>query len=627
MENKKEIKNKRITGDKMKIKEKIMEYFQTYWRRGKFMKIVSLIVALCFVTNIIQPALVFGDNTTEDMRKRQRDMVRGGGTATSGVINPNAGTVNQKVDLNNVVHLSQEMKVELSQQNITINKFGNVIDQKKGPDKPIGSVDDNGKVTVTFDDAGRAEKDEAKRSELQGRVDEYYSKGGVKGNGQYKTTLAAEYRTENRPDVKEAERETEAKTEAAAVRRAEEQKDEKISEIEGNIAVDNKVETTVSQEQEVVTRQNVNEQSAEEKQAEVQKAIRDGRRESTSVTRATIEKVQATGAQQGQALIAVRNAAEETPRISLYQNEDGTENIYVGISNGKMAYANHSGDVNVREYSDNIKVEGHVYTKTEISLVSGKEENEDGSINKRVEGLFAAETLLMVKDGEVNISQDPETKGVMRAVIVVKKTVAVLGTVGAEIAENGAEIADCASTEIKNVMNGTLRNVLAVQPVAAEIAVNGTYSRESVGSESVSAADAKRVGAVLESYAMNEQAVSQEAVTAAVTETAATATQPTTSNTTAVTETKSFSSYINPPIGKGGALGKITGSIGKRTSVNNRKGEQEFAAKAKESGLSVIETNALINKAREDGVSAEGLSALFDKAKEEGVSVQDLYRA
>ena len=51
MENK-EIKNKRITGETMKLKEKVIGYFQTYWKKNIFTKSVSVLVAACFILNI-----------------------------------------------------------------------------------------------------------------------------------------------------------------------------------------------------------------------------------------------------------------------------------------------------------------------------------------------------------------------------------------------------------------------------------------------------------------------------------------------------------------------------------------------------------------------------------------------
>ncbi|MDR1195145.1 MAG: hypothetical protein LBL00_01560, partial [Endomicrobium sp.] len=189
MENseKKEIKNKKSMGEKMKIKEKIREYFETYWRRQKFMKIVSLTVLVCFVLNLVQPA-AYGA-TDDDLKKKKISAE----SVTSVAMPTGPGSVNQQVDLTGT-QLPLEMQREMSKQNIAINNFGNVVEQGRGADKPLGSVDEVGKVIVTFDNAGRTENDGKKREDLQARVNQYFEAGGVIGGG-YKTTVAEEYRT------------------------------------------------------------------------------------------------------------------------------------------------------------------------------------------------------------------------------------------------------------------------------------------------------------------------------------------------------------------------------------------------------------------------------------------------
>ena len=187
----------------MKIKEKIMEYFRTYWRRDRFIKCVSLVVLVCFTVNIIQPAAAFG-STEDELRNKNlavRNMVSGG------VAGGASGPVNQQVDLG-TSDLSASMRKEMSKRNITVNLFGNVIDKAKGADKPIGSIDDRGKVIVTFDNKGAAENDEGKKNDLQSRVEQFFEAGGVRGGG-FKTTVSEEFRdakTESRSeDQKQAQ--------------------------------------------------------------------------------------------------------------------------------------------------------------------------------------------------------------------------------------------------------------------------------------------------------------------------------------------------------------------------------------------------------------------------------------
>ncbi|MDR1196481.1 MAG: hypothetical protein LBL00_08415, partial [Endomicrobium sp.] len=287
-------------------------------------------------------------------------------------------------------------QAETGRQNITVNKGGDVVEQGR-EDKPLGRVDEKGKVTETFDNNGKAENDEKKKEELQARVDQFFEAGGVRDGG-YKTTVAVESRTETSQNAKDMEAGIEERKAEEQQELNQEPKAEETESLEGDIAVDSKVEEVVQNDKdEVAKKGNINEQSVDEKKENLQKA-RAKKKESTSVTVATIEKVQETGEERGHGLIAVRNADETQEQIALYQNENGTDNIYVGIADGQMAYANHSGSVNVQEYSETIEMEGHTYTKTEISLVEGNKEEEDGSINKKTEGLFAIETLEMVSE-------------------------------------------------------------------------------------------------------------------------------------------------------------------------------------------------------------------------------------
>ena len=406
----------------MKIKEKIMEYFRTYWRRGRFMKAVSLTVLVCFMINIIQPAAAFG-STEDELRNKNlavRNMVSGG------VAGGASGPVNQQVDLG-ASDLSASMRKEMSKQNITVNLFGNVIDKAKGADKPIGSIDDKGKVIATFDKNGAAENDRDKKNDLQSRVDQFFEAGGVRGGG-FKTTVSEEFR-----DAKTESRNEEQKQ---AKDKDDEEKSEDMGEMEGNISVDEKVEESVQAEKtEVVKSENVNEQSVDEKKDKLQKALAK-KKDSTSVTIATIEKVQETGSKVGKELIAVRNPEDGIEQIALYQNESGTENIYVGISEGLMMYADHSGSVNIGDYSSLVEMEGNTYKKTEIALVLGNQANEDKSVNKRISGLFAPDMLNMVtKEGVLASEKKEERKGVA-------------AKIGETIAKAASEIKD-AVKEIK----------------------------------------------------------------------------------------------------------------------------------------------------------------------------------
>ena len=363
------------------------------------MKAVSLTVLVCFMINIIQPAAAFG-STDDDLRNKT---LHGQNMVSGGVAGGASGPVNQQVDLG-ASDLSASMRKEMSKQNITVNLFGNVIDKAKGADKPIGSIDDKGKVIATFDKNGAAENDRDKKNDLQSRVDQFFEAGGVRGGG-FKTTVSEEFR-----DAKTESRNEEQKQ---AKDKDDEEKSEDMGEMEGNISVDEKVEESVQAEKtEVVKSENVNEQSVDEKKDKLQKALAK-KKDSTSVTIATIEKVQETGSKVGKELIAVRNPEDGIEQIALYQNESGTENIYVGISEGLMMYADHSGSVNVGDYSSLVEMEGNTYKKTEIALVLGNQANEDKSVNKRISGLFAPDMLDMVtKEGVLASEKKEERKGV-----------------------------------------------------------------------------------------------------------------------------------------------------------------------------------------------------------------------
>ena len=259
----------------------------------------------------------------------------------------------------------------------------------------------------------------------------------------------------------------------------EETKEEEIEGIEGDIAVDENVEREVNKEEGVVRKEKINEESVTEKKEKVQKALAK-KKESTSVTVATIGKVQDIGEERGKELIAVRNTEEGREQIALYENENGTDKIYVGMREGVMVYANHSGSVNVEEIDETIEMEGNVYKRTEIALVLGNKEEEDGSINKRIEGLFALETMEMVTGEGVFAEERQEEVSIgARVGEIIEEVSEALEEMGGEIYEEREEIEGSVKGEIVRVVNSMSRSVLAIQPLAAEAAVKKGYSRES----------------------------------------------------------------------------------------------------------------------------------------------------
>ena len=172
----------------MRIKNKILDYFRIYWRRGRFLKAVSLLVLSCFMVNIIQPGMIFA-STEDDLRNKQIKRVD---SANAVVSNMTPETVNRQVSLG-TSRLDESLRMEMSRQDITVNTFGNIIEKTKGSDKPLGTIDEEGNVIASFDKNGKIDKDKVKIQDLQCRVDQFFEAGGVKG-GDFKATVAEEYR-------------------------------------------------------------------------------------------------------------------------------------------------------------------------------------------------------------------------------------------------------------------------------------------------------------------------------------------------------------------------------------------------------------------------------------------------
>ncbi|MCL2335399.1 MAG: hypothetical protein FWC57_04985, partial [Endomicrobia bacterium] len=397
----------------IKLKGKIKDYLETYWRRGRFLKGVSLIVLACFMLNIISPALARAEGTTQDLKEKQdtvKQQMASGSVSGGGATGP----VNQQInvgDLGGAVKLSQEDKIAMSKQAITVTEQGNVM--KKDSAQPIAVVDLKSRQVIAvignngqlIDKDKNKDKFEKQKEDVQARVDQFFGKGGQPG-GQYKDTVGKEYmteskatdsRTENRQDVKDAAAGTK-KTENTA------QKDKKQANNEGtpkDIDADKttgkKIEETVKQDKtELAKNRQVNEESQDEKKSKLQAAVKKNPKDENSASEVTIAMVQSSASNlAGLQLIAVRDNDDnkEKAKISLYTSELTGDNIFVGKSGGQMSYASRSGSIDVTDASDVINMEGNTYKDTGISLVEGEEKDQDAGINKNLKGLFSGEQL------------------------------------------------------------------------------------------------------------------------------------------------------------------------------------------------------------------------------------------
>ncbi|MDR1940773.1 MAG: hypothetical protein LBQ47_00390, partial [Endomicrobium sp.] len=320
---------KKAAGLKDKAIEGIRQYFQEYWKRNRFMKTVSMIVLVCFIINILNlPAFSATQEDAEKINRTKQNLEQNVVMTGSG-----AGAVNQSVSIDvnaaGAAGLSAQDIEELSAKNITVNEFGNVM--QEGSDRIIANVDEKGRVTV-FGPRGEIVKDEKVIKEWQSRVDQYkeQNNGQLSGGGYKKTTYVEdkpeEKRIESRDrrEVKAEDRRSEdAQKPGEGQVRAEELKE--VEEISGEIKKDEDAAEEVKSDKSVedVNGPKINEESGENKQAGLQQRLRKNIEDEASVTNVTIAKVQENAAEEGINLIAVRGAPDGVEQIALYQNENG----------------------------------------------------------------------------------------------------------------------------------------------------------------------------------------------------------------------------------------------------------------------------------------------------------------
>ncbi|MCL2335700.1 MAG: hypothetical protein FWC57_06515, partial [Endomicrobia bacterium] len=402
----------KIKGVLIKSKESVKDYLETYWRRGKFLKGVSLIVAACFMLNIISPALARAEGTTQDLKEKQdtvKQQMATGSVAGGGATGP----VNQQInvgDLGGAVKLSQEDKIAMSKQAITVTEQGNVM--KQGFKQPIAVVDLKSRqvIAVTGNNGQLIDKDKEKdkfekqKEDVQARVDQFFGKGGQPG-GQYKDTVSKEYmndgkaaesRTENRQDVKDMQVDAEKKADGTIQKTQKpEDREDAAKNIEAEKTTGKTIESTVkTNDKEVVKKEQVNEASQEEQRAQLQESLRTNPKDLAGASDVTIARVESAAAKLNNLdLIAVMDdeSNKGDDKISLYSSELTGENIFVGKSGDEMAYANHSGSIEIKGRSEVVHMEGNTYKDTGISLVRGEGKEPDGRINKNSKGLFTSE--------------------------------------------------------------------------------------------------------------------------------------------------------------------------------------------------------------------------------------------
>ncbi|MCL2144780.1 MAG: hypothetical protein FWH43_04735 [Endomicrobia bacterium] len=448
----------------MKIKEKIMDYFRKYRGRKVFTKSVSLAVVICFLINIANvPA--FGQFTKSDEELMKKELKIN--NKHEAVINPRmVKPVSEQVgvDVSAVTDLNEGTKRELDRKDMAIISIG-VINEKarNGKEHMVGSLDDKGEINIYSGDSSRP-FDKKTEEDYKFRAQQVIDSGAKRD--EYIATYSREYLNSNgNQNIIESGEHAEPQPQSIA---KEVEHKEDMAEIEGDTVKEKGVEQTVQKEQlQVVSGQNVNEQSGESKQNEIMLMIKD-KKDTISVTKATIAKVQINAEKAGLNLVVEKDFSGDKNKIEIYSSKFTGENVFVGKAGGQMAYPTHEGNVEIRGSQKTINIGGNEFESTGISLVRGiPQQQDDNTINKKTEGLFFSE-LLNVYDKKIT---DKQMEGVKKGLSEKEEV----------------DIVTAASNTVREVINHTNKGVFTLLPaadIAAGIFGAADVKEDNAGSES-----------------------------------------------------------------------------------------------------------------------------------------------
>ena len=421
------------------MKEKIMNYFRQYWRSRLFMKSVSVLVAVCFVINVANLPVYAQSGRVEDELLNKR--IENHAEKQEAVTNPAVmKPVNEQIgSVVNIEGLDSVSRKELDRKDMAVTEIGAILERSRdgAKERIVGSYDDEKKkISIHTHDSSRNYSKEVK-ADYEFRALQVLDSGAKRGS--FVETHSKEFlNSEANRGVSGKGEEREEKQ--GFEKRPGKYEDEKEEGIEIGIK-DAEPDETVYRESDEVVEKRVNEESAESKHNALKALIKE--KDTASVTKATIEKIQETAAKSGLELVAKKNAGSNETQIELYSSKFTGENIFVAKSGGQMAYPTHNGSVEIRQSKDKINIGGNEFEKTGISLVSGERARQDDSINRKAEGLFITE-MLSVFSGERALDLE---KGL------------------------SVSVSERASSALVKTLDGINKGVLAGQSLFAEAAV------------------------------------------------------------------------------------------------------------------------------------------------------------
>ncbi|MDR2191255.1 MAG: hypothetical protein LBO62_00030, partial [Endomicrobium sp.] len=466
----------------MKIKEKVLEYFALYWKRNIFMKSVSLAVALCFLVNIANlPVYAASD---DDLLKKQIKAADQASVSNTGIAKPVSEQISGAAAIK--ADISAAARKELDRKDITITSVGAIVEKSRDgkSERMVGSLDEKGKVRIHSGDSGKP-FDKKTKEEYEFRTQQILNSGVPRGK--YAATHSREYLALEKSGKLAETSQVAKETAETGVKKEEKVKEKEDVGISEGLKVKTAAQEVQGERREIIQGQNINEQSAQAKQNAIKELIK--KKDTASVSKATIAKVQKIGNDAGLKLVGKINASESEAKIELYTSKYTGDSVFVGKAEGLMVYATLEGNIEVANAIKKINIGGNEFESTGVSLVRGFPQEKDDAVNKNLEGVFFVE-LFNVVDGSLGGEKMRAVKESLTTAKGEKTVVQMPGNVVRYIEDKaGAELSERAINAVKSMglaadatigsaqyaFEAVNKGVLALQPVLTQAATGKSY--------------------------------------------------------------------------------------------------------------------------------------------------------
>ncbi|MDR2192446.1 MAG: hypothetical protein LBO62_06180, partial [Endomicrobium sp.] len=431
----------------MIFKEKILDYLKMCWSKNIHTnKSVSLVITLCFLINIANlPVYASFD---AEMSKKQ---IKNADKQTAVLSHAALKSVNEQIGaaVNIKAEIDSAARKELDRKDIAITAVGAIIERSRDGKREImiGSLDEKGKVNIhsgggrqTFDKKTKEEYEFRARQALDMRV----------ARGKFAATHSKEYLAlEKSITIKEA-----------------------LRKIKKEIAL-GKGKAQKADSREILQNQ--------------------------LITKETIGRIYKIAKKAGLILTEERNVSDEKAKIEIYTSKNTGKNIFVGKTDGAMAYPTYNGRIEIAESRKKIKIDGDEFESSGIAIVKSSLKSRKNYINKKTEGLFFIE-LLNVLDKDLSDEQTiaikelfearKEEKSVLKMPANIVKYIEDKAGIGLSkrICQSVEKIslqAEAAFASTGNAVKALNKGAFALQPVLIKAAIAKDFKNNDIGDKEI----------------------------------------------------------------------------------------------------------------------------------------------